>query len=270
MVPQMKVEAYESIRSWISDRCGISYPDHKRDLLLQRLSRVQRAFSYDTLELLAHNLVIEPRGEVELAVISAASTNHTYFFREPEILNAVRDIVLPELVKRDEIRIWSAACSTGDEVFTIGMLMDQAFGAEVLAKTSMLGTDISAPVIDRAELGVVGERQLANVPVDLRSRYLSPVGLGQYRVDDRIRRQCTFRRMNLCSTPYPFRNNFQVVFARNVLYYFEPSVQRDTLKAIYDVTENGGVLITSVTESIRDLDTPWQFESNGIYRKRLT
>lgn len=260
-------QAYEVIRGWLADRCGIHYPDHKRDLLVQRLSRVMRIFTFEGLDQLAHHLVVDPLSEVEMAVISAASTNHTYFFREKEILHYMRDQILPQLAERNEIRIWSAACSTGDEAFTIGMLIADALGESALKRTTILGTDISAPVIERAERGIVNERQVAQVPEDMRDRFLRPIGLGQYRVADSIQDCCTFRRMNLRSTPYPFQNSFQIVFCRNVLYYFDPASQSLTLNAVHDVTENGGWLITSVTESVRDLGTPWAFETNGIYRK---
>lgn len=262
--------AYERIRGWLASRCGIHYADEKRDLLVQRLSRVQRAFAYRDLSQLAHHLVIEPISDVELAVISAASTNHTYFFRELETLTYFTDKVLPQIKEREEIRIWSAACSTGDEAFTIAMLIAESCGEKTLRRTSILGTDISAPVIDRAELGIVSERQVEKVPDDLRRKYLSPVGLDQYRVADEIRQACTFRRMNLRSTPYPFKNQFQVVFSRNVLYYFDAASQADTLNALYQVTEVGGWLFTSVTESIRDLSTPWVPETNGVHRKSAT
>lgn len=261
--------AFESIRDWLAVRCGINYPDHKRDLLVQRLGRVQRAFTFNNLSELAHNLLVKPMDEVELAVISAASTNHTYFFREPEILDRFRTEILPQFADREEIRIWSAACSTGDEVFTIAMIIAETLGEKALNRTSILGTDISAPVIERAEIGVYSERQIEQVPLDLRRKFMTPVGLGQYKVTDAIRSRCTFRRMNLKSAPYPFRNTFQIVFCRNVLYYFDAADQVATLSALHEVTEPGGWLVTSVTESIRDLSTPWHYGSNGIYRKHM-
>lgn len=261
------LRAVERIRDWLSARCGIHYADHKRDLLVQRLRRVQRSFSHTGLEQLAHHLIVDPVSEVEIAVISASSTNHTYFFRETDILTRFRDHILPGLAQRDEIRIWSAACSTGDEVFTIAMLISEALGETALKRTTILGTDISAPVIERAEAGIFLERQIAQVPQDLRRRYLSPVGLGQYALSDTIRKCCTFRRMNLKTVPYPFKNTFQIVFCRNVLYYFEPADQIATLSALHGVTEPGGWLITSVTESIRDLPSPWQFVVNGVHQK---
>lgn len=262
-----QARAYEDIRDWIADRCGIHYSDEKRNLLVQRLSRVQRAFGLEGMDHLARLLLKEPSSDIELAVISAASTNHTYFYREAEVLNHVRERLLPQLANRDEIRIWSAACSTGDEVFTVAMLVAEALGDAALDRTTILGTDISAPVIERAELGIVNERQVAQLPADLKARYLIPAGLGQYKVDARIRSRCTFRRMNLRSAPYPFRNSFQIVFARNILYYFDSSGQAETLASIYSVTEPGGYLITSVTENIRDLGTQWRAEVNGVHRK---
>jgi chemotaxis protein methyltransferase CheR len=267
MTPR-ELMAYEQIRDWLSARCGIHYPDHKRDLLLQRLNRVQRAFTYGNLDELAHNLVAQKVNEVELAVISAASTNHTYFFRENEILTRFRDEILPNLAARDEIRIWSAACSTGDEVYTIAMMIAESLGEAALKRTTILGTDISAPVIERAEAGVFAERQIAQMPPQIRQKYMTPAGLGQFVVTEKIAACCTFRRMNLKSAPYPFKTPFQIVFCRNVLYYFDQADQIATLSAIHDVTEPGGWLVTSVTESIRDLPSPWQHASNGIYRKR--
>lgn len=261
--------AFESIRDWLVVRCGIHYPDQKRDLLVQRLNRVQRAFAFSNLEELADCLVQRSVNEVELAVISAASTNHTYFFREPEILSEFRASILPKLAERDEIRIWSAACSTGDEVYTIAMLIAEALGEKALERTSILGTDISAPVVERAEIGVYTERQIAQVPAEMRDRYMKRAGLGQFKICDTIRERCTFRRMNLKSSPYPFRNSFQAVFCRNVLYYFDTADQVATLSAVHDVTEAGGWLITSVTESIRDLPTPWRSVANGMHRKAL-
>lgn len=264
---QSDLQASDRIRDWLSARCGIRFADYKRDMFVQRMTRVQRSLGYPDLQTLAHHLIVERISEVEIAVISAASTNHTYFFRETDILTRFRDDILPELAKRDEIRIWSAACSTGDEVFTIAMLIADALGESALQRTSILGTDISATVIERAEMGILHERQLAQVPEDMRRRYLSPIGAGKYALSQKIRNCCTFRRMNLKSVPYPFRNNFQIVFCRNVLYYFEAADQNAVLESIYSVTEPGGWLITSVTESIRDLQTPWQFLANGVHQK---
>lgn len=258
---------FEQIRSWLGQRCGIHYTDQKKDLLLQRLGRVQRAFGIDRLTEMSRRLGDATEHDLQLAVMHAASTNHTYFFREKDVLDKFRDMILPELAKRTEIRIWSAACSSGDEAYTLAIIIAEALGMDALRRVSILGTDISAPVVERAEAGIFGERQVEHVPPELLARYFKPVGMGQYQVIDQIRSRCTFRRLNLKTTPYPFRQSFQVVFCRNILYYFDIKDQIATVDAIHDVTEPGGWLITSVTESVRELSTKWQAVATSVNRK---
>lgn len=257
----------DAIRDWLSQRCGIHYPPHKTDLLRQRLTRVQRAFTLNDLGEMARRLSSEANHDLQLAVMHAASTNHTYFFRETEVLDSFRTRVLPALAAREEIRIWSAACSTGDEAYTLAIIVAETLGLQALKRLQILGTDISLPVVQQAEAAVFSEQRLERLPADLRRRYFDSVGIAQYRVKPELRDACTFRQMNLKTMPYPFRKTFQAVFCRNILYYFERHDQTATLNAIHDVTEPGGWLITSVTENIRDLPTRWVGVDNGIYRK---
>lgn len=264
-----EARALDEIRGWLSTRCGIFYPEHKDALLQQRLARVMRSFALDTLHALARAMFGDARTDVQLAVMHAASTNHTYFFREPEVLQGFTDRVLPAIGHNRPMRIWSAAASTGEEAYTIAILIAERLGIEALDRVQILGTDISAPVVERAELGVFPARQFAQTSVSLRQRYFRPTGIDQFRVRGTVRACCTFRRMNLKARPYPFTKPFHAVFCRNILYYFEKADQRATLEAIHDATEPGGWLITSVTESIRDLGCRWQPVATGIYRKVL-
>lgn len=263
----MEEAGFEQIRNWLGQRCGIYYADQKKDLLLQRLSRVQRAYGIDRLGELSRRLSDSGEHDLQLAVMHAASTNHTYFFREQEVLDKFRDMILPTLANRQDIRIWSAACSTGDEAYTLAILIAEQMGMDFLRRVSFLGTDISAPVVERAELGVFSSRQLEQVPRHLLSKYFRPVGIDQYQVVREIRDRCTFRRLNLKTTPYPFKQPFQVVFCRNVLYYFDIADQKATLNAIYDSVEPGGWLLTSVTESVRDLSNRWENIGTSINRR---
>lgn len=258
---------FEQIRSWLGQRCGIHYTDQKKDLLLQRLARVQRAFGIDRLAEMSKRLQDATEHDLQLAVMHAASTNHTYFFREMDVLDKFRTMILPELAKRNEIRIWSAACSSGDEAYTLAIMIAETLGMDALKRVSILGTDISAPVVERAEAGIFGSRQLEQVSKEHLARYFKPVGMGQYQVIDQIRSRCTFRRLNLKTTPYPFKQAFQVVFCRNILYYFDIKDQMATVDSIYEVTEPGGWLITSVTESVRELSNKWQTVSTSISQR---
>lgn len=258
---------FEKIRTWLSQRCGIAFPPSKSELLRQRMNRVLRRFGFDDLNRLATELISANAQDVQLAVMHAASINHTYFFREPEVLDRFMDTALPTFQDRTEFRIWSAACSTGEEAYTIAILLAERLSPQVLNRVSILGSDISAPVVERAELGVFPSRQLAQTEPNLVQRWFKPTGINQYRVNPDIRDVCTFRRMNLKATPYPFSKPFQAVFCRNILYYFDRDDQAATVRALYDVVEPGGWLVTSVTESIRHLGSMWEPVATGLYRR---
>lgn len=259
---------YEHIRTWLNNRCGIFYPEKKKELLHHRLNRVMSRFNFQDMSELAVQLDDETSHDLQLAVMHAASTNHTFFFREPQVLDFFRDRILPTLADRDTIRIWSAASSSGDEAYTLAIIAAEMFGrAAIPGRVAILGTDISEPVVERAESAIYGISHLEQTPGPILKHYFTPTGIEQYCVVDDVRRICTFRRMNLKATPYPFRRAFQVVFCRNVLYYFDRAHQYATLEAIYDVTEPGGWLLTSVTEAVRDLGTRWHMVTSGVYRK---
>lgn len=260
---------FERLRGWLVETSGITYPPSKSDLLRQRMGRVLRRFGYADLNELAGEL--HPRGarEVQLAVMHAASINHTYFFREADVLNTFLDLALPTLSGRSEFRFWSAACSTGEEAYTLAMMLARRLGPGALNRARILGTDISGPVVERAELAVFPKSQLAKTDPALVSRWFEPTGIDQYRARSELRSACTFRRMNLKAVPYPFSQPFQAVFCRNILYYFDRADQAATVRAIYDQVEPGGWLVTSVTESIRDLGSLWEPVAAGIYRRPL-
>jgi len=264
---QSDIAGIEKIRIWLERTCAIHYPPQKRPLLEQRLGRAQRKLGMTTLSELADALQRPEAHDVQLAIMHAASTNHTFFFREQEVLDFFRAEVLLSLANRSEIRLWSAACSTGDEVYTLAIMIAETLGLETLRRSHILGTDISAPVIETAEIGVFPLRQLQQVPSDIVRRYMHPVGIDQFRINDEIRAACTFRRLNLKKAPYPFQHPFQAVFCRNVLYYFTPADQVAVVNSIADVTEPGGFLFTSVTENIRELSARWLPQTSGISRK---
>ncbi len=263
-------EGYEFIRGWLSDRCGMSFPEKKRDLLSHRLNRVLMRFELPDFDELAREMTRGKDTELQLAVIHAASTNHTFFFREPNVLEYFRDNVLVPGARGGEFRVWSAAASSGDEAFTLAIMAIETLGPLAASRVFILGTDISAPAISQAESAIYSGNHLEHVPADILERYFVPAGMGQYQAVPQVRSMCTFRRLNLKTTPYPFRKSFHAVFCRNLLYYFEREHQFQILEQLFDVTEPGGWLLTSVTEVVRDLGTRWQPVSGGIYRRPVS
>ena len=268
--------AIRRIQQWLRARSGMCYQDNKLILLANRLMRVCFQFDIPNIATLADQIENSNRNDLQIAVMNAASTNHTYFFREPEVLGFFEQSILPTL-PQSNVRIWSAAASTGDEAYTTAIQICERRGiAWASQNLSILGTDISANVVTQAERGIYGENHVTHIPSEWMGKpldinnYLAAAGMRQYRIKENLRPLCTFRRMNLTVLPYPFQKNFHVVFCRNVLYYFDRSTQHDVAEAIYDVTVPGGWLLTSVTVSLRDLNTRWVNIQPGVYRKSIS
>lgn len=257
------------IQQWIHLHSGIHYNARKQQLLYKRLQSLCQQKGIASLQALAEGLQNNSIPGIRKEVAYTASTNHTYFFREPAVLDYFRNQIIPRLPRGERWRIWSAAASSGEESYTLAMILSETLGGITPARSqaAILGTDISETVIQQAEHGVYHQRRMEGVDQQLQRRYFTQVGLGNWRIDSELQKMAIFRRLNLKSRPWPFSRHFDVVFCRNVLYYFDEAHQRDVLESIYQVTRPGGWLLTSVTESIRDLNTSWQMVEIGVYRK---
>ena len=266
-VSVLEDEAYQRILNWLYDRCGMSYPENKKNLLIQHMQRVRKSFNIPSLATMADKLELNCNHDLQLAVVHAATTNHTYFFREPLVLEYFKNTILPLLPEKD-VRIWSAAASSGDEAFTLAIIAAEVRGyAWAKQNLEILGTDISQVVIAAAQTGVYSEAHVDKMPKEFLERYFVTFGKGHFRVQDGLRHVCKFHTFNLKSEDYFFPKLFHVVFCRNVLYYFDRAHQQHVVDAIYKVTEPGGYLVTCVTMSVRDLDSRWIHVENGIYQK---
>ncbi|MEE8389663.1 MAG: protein-glutamate O-methyltransferase CheR [Anaerolineae bacterium] len=258
----------ESIRQWIHDYTGLNYPERKRLLLYHRLKKLCRRLGIPGLKELDQHLQNRDFPGLAREMACAVSTNHTYFFREEKVMRFFEERILLTLPVEGQWRLWSAASSSGEEAFTLAIILAEALGLEqAQEKAAILGTDIDRRMIEQAEDGLYPEQRLDNVPKHLRHRYFRREGERQWRVVPGLKQLCTFRRLNLMSSPWLFKNAFHVVLCRNVLYYFDPQHQRDLAERLYDVTTPGGWLITSVTEPVQSLDTRWQTVMSGVYRK---
>ncbi len=262
------LDANRRLESWLHNRCGLHFGEADLGLMGQRLARVVEQFGLRGLGELAQEVERDRNNELTAAVVHAASTNHTYFFREMDTLDFYRSHLLDLAKRQGEIRVWSAATSTGDEAYTCAIIAVEALGSEdAQERVKILGTDISGPVIETAELGVYRRPNLEYTPEHLRARFFRPVPDGRVVVTDDIKRMCTFRRMNLKHRPYPFQKKFDIVLCRNVLYYFRSPTQREVLHSIHEVVQPGGTLLTDVSFTLRDLRVPWNTVRSGAHRK---
>lgn len=259
---EVAVDPLRAIQKWVHVHLGIFYPEHKLCMLEGRLLGLCRKAQIPTIQELHQTLVLSPKSGIALDLAHAVSTNHTAFFREVETFDYFMSSIVPNI--NGPFRIWSAAASTGEESYTLAMLLVQALGlSQAQERVSILGTDISAEVIGTAEAACYN--QIDGIPEAYRAYLVAH--RGGFAIHPGVRRLCMFRRLNLLRQPWPFKQQFQVVFSRNVLYYFDTAQQEQLLQRFYTQTKPGGWLLTSVTESLRGLNVPWKMVRPGIYRK---
>jgi chemotaxis protein methyltransferase CheR len=274
----IKDTEYEFVRKIVYEHSRINLGPSKKELVMARLSKRLRA-----LELPSYAEYIKflktPAGKEEMTnLIDSISTNHTYFFREPQHFDFLSQVILPEFCEGDagkrsgkQLRVWSAATSSGEEPYTISLILDDYFSTRAKGWTwSILCTDISTRILAKAEEGIFAKDRLGPVRPDWLIRYFDR-GVGEsdgfFRVKDEIRKNLTFKALNLLAPTYPFRETFQVVFCRNVMIYFDRETQQELVNKIYPLIEPGGYLIIGHAESLTNVKHPFKLVKPSVYRK---
>ncbi|MBV1862360.1 MAG: protein-glutamate O-methyltransferase CheR [Nannocystaceae bacterium] len=261
--------AIDLISELLERRTGLLFQGERRERLETHVTSIcedRGVQGAEELFALLHDRDVEGRA-LFAQLVEEATVNHTAFFREMAGFSHIPKL-LPQLADEPEVRVWSAASATGEELYTLVLLLAELLGfAELRTRWKFLGTDINPSVIAQAEQGVYTEGRVMGVPPELRNRYFDRVGDVQYRISPQVRSLCTFRQFNLARAPYPFKRGFHLVFCRNVLYYFCHSVQERVLNSIHAATDERGWLVTGVSETIDQLETPWERKAMCLYRR---
>ena len=234
----------------------------------KRLTELARRLDLDSPNALAARVRSERESMYGL-LADTLSTNHTTFFREPIVLERIPRDIMSSLPRRvDRHRIWSAASSTGEEAYSVAMLLAEHLGADrAQQEYAILGTDLVQRVVQQAERGRYSRAVVKGMSEDRKLKWFSKKGSDAFEVSAELKRMCTFRRLNLVNDNWPFNQKFSIILCRNVLYYFDKQTQTKILQGLYRVCEPGGWLLTSVSESLREIESKWVTLSTGIHRK---
>ncbi len=265
-------EEYLRIVRFLKSRYGIDM-SRKKEIVAGRLENYLRANGYKSYTDYMNAVETDITGGLEKKLVNLLSTNHTYFMREPEHFTYFRQVVLPWLKKKEEtnkdLRIWCGASSTGEEPYTIAMILMDFFGLEHGAwDTQVLATDVSTDVLRKAMDGVYGSEQVEVLPDNWRRRFFrKTLNQDTYYVTDELKKQVMFRKFNLMD-PLPFRKKLHVVFLRNVMIYFDEKTKQDLIMRIYDAMESGGYLFIGQTETINREYCPFEHVRPSVYRKK--
>jgi len=231
--------------------------DPSRDYLFEtRLSRLLRNQGMTHLEELVQHLKLRKNTELERAIAEAMTINETSFFRDGRPFELLRTDLLPKLIEARRhvrtLRFWSAACSTGQEAYSLGMLMHEHFPMLVGWNVRIEGTDICAEVVQRAEAGCYHRIEMnRGLPARYVVRYFDHQG-EDWVARQEIRQMCNFRHANLCAPPLPFYEKFDVIFLRNVMLYFSQDTRKILLANIHRLLAPDGILFLGSSEQPAD------------------
>ncbi len=258
----------------IHRRCGINLHVGKRELVQARLARRLRALGDVTVDDYIERILSNPDDPEFDDLIDAISTNLTSFFRENAHFEFLARRFLPELLSRKSaghdrrLRGWSAACSSGEEPYSIGITaLEAVAGRRPAWDVKILATDISRPVLASARAGEYEKQRLAKVPESMVRAYFEPAGPGRMKVGPALRQAVRFAHLNLME-PWPFDGPFDFVFCRNVMIYFDKPTQERLVNRIYEVMSPGAVFFTGHSESLTGVEHRFEYVQPTLYRKK--
>lgn len=210
-------------------------------------------------------------GKAITVLIDKITTNHTYFMREANHFYYLRDKVLPHLsqtVKDNDLRIWSAACSTGEEPYTLAMIIDEYFGRNKMYwDAKILATDISSQALASAQKGSFTVDRIQPLPSTWKINYFTQLQPGVYNINESIKKEVIFRKFNLNERIFPFRKKFHIIFCRNAMIYFGEETKKNLISKFYDSLCTGGYLFIGHSESIDRRYSKFRYVMPSVYQK---
>lgn len=223
---------------------------HKQALVSSRLGKRLRALGCPSYDAYLDLLLRETAGDEIVQLLDAISTNVTSFYREKVHFDVVSEYVARwRRAGAQRMRMWSAACSSGEEPYTLAMTVSEIEGMDGV-DWRILATDLSTRMLARAAEGVYESRRLDPVDPGLRARYFHRLASDQWQIEPQLRRRILFRRMNLKETPYPLRGPLDIIFCRNVMIYFDDAMRMQVLREFERLLKPGGLLLVGHAESL--------------------
>ncbi len=263
---------FRLLAAYIKDHYGINLKDEKRALVTGRLRNVLLQNNFKSFSEYFEYILADKTGNAAATLINKISTNHTFFMREADHFKYFRDHVLPYLkntVNGKDLRVWSAGCSSGEEPYTLAMIIDEFFGKEKMWwDTRILATDISGRVLEAAAEGIYDNERIATLPSNWKESYFKPYDKENHILIDRIRGEVIYRKFNLMDEVFPFKRKFHVIFCRNVMIYFDAPTKQKLVEKFYNSLEYGGYLFVGHSESLNRDEKKFKYILPAVYRKQ--
>ena len=267
---QLTDQDFARLRDFMYKNFGINL-SHKRTLIEGRLDRVVQKKGFHNFSQYIDNLMADKTGEEVSVLVSRLTTNFTYFMREEEHFHFLTQVVLPEAlpkIRDNNLCIWSAGCSSGEEPYSIVMTLDDYFkGNKGNLDARVLATDISMNVLGKAAEGIYSGDKMNNMPGPWVKKYFKKLGGDQYQVTPEVRREVIFREFNLMEPVFRFQRKFHLIFCRNVMIYFDKETREKLARRFCDALLPGGYLIIGLSETLVNSNTGLSYVKPSIYQK---
>jgi chemotaxis protein methyltransferase CheR len=272
---------WERLCEWVAARTGLHFPAERRTDLERALESAAQELGHASGADIARRLMSAPVSADELrTLVSHLTIGETYFFRERPSFDALATQVLPVLIHRKRagdrrLRLWSAACSTGEEAYSLAILLQRLLPDWRDWTLSILGTDINPRFLRKAEEGVYGEWSFREAPAEFRALHFLPAGKGRHRIRPEVREIVKFAELNLAADHFPSvatdTNAMDLILCRNLLIYFTPAHARRLIASLRHALVDDGWLMVSPSECSQALFTGFSavnFPGTVLYRKR--
>ncbi len=267
-------DEYKNIANFVYSNIGINLGDDKKALVAGRLQKFLKKYSFNSYNEYLTFLMKDKTGEALSELADNISTNHTFFYRESSHFEYFKDIALPNILKKkinegsNDIRIWCAGCSSGEESYMLVMLMMELLGNNYSSyKAGLLATDISSKVLKTAISGIYNTDRLGKLPQNYISKYFNKLSLDEYKVKDIVKNEITYRRFNLIKETFQFKKKFDIIFCRNVMIYFDSPTRNKLVENYYQTLNSEGYLFIGHSETIERGNSNFNYLFPAIYQK---
>ncbi len=265
---------FARLSGFIYEQCGIKMPEVKKTMLEGRLQKRLRILGMKSFEEY-DNYLFSPEGHRHelVQMIDMVTTNKTDFFREPEHFDYLTEQVLPEWCQKyggRRLMIWSAGCSTGQEPYTLAMVLSDFAANNPGFNFQILATDISTRVLEKAKNAIYDEALISPVPQFMKKKYLlrsKDRSSGLVRIVPELREKVRFRRLNFLEGDFELREPLDIIFCRNVIIYFDRQTQERLLQRFHGHMRPGGHIFMGHSETLSGLDVPLVSVYPTVYRR---
>ncbi len=276
--PKLSNKDFNRLSEFIQAECGIKIPPFKKTMLELRLHKRLRKLGFETFSGY-YDYLFSPKGkksEVD-KLFDVVTTNKTDFFREEGHFQYLVQTVLPELTSlsgsgiQRQLRVWSAGCSTGEEPYTLAMILSEYAETCPGFHFSILATDISTDAITKAKIGIYEMNRVDLIPRTLKHKYLlrsKDKERERVRIAPIIRRLITFQKLNFMDKDFMLSKSMDIIFCRNVIIYFDRPTQETLMQRFCCYLESDGYIFMGHSETLHGMNVPLDLEAPTIYRKR--